>query len=243
MELNDLTENYKNVIKEKERLKQNLQLFIDENKAAALHIKKIEKNLENYQKNAQNIMQDKDYLNEELNKSQKINQDLNDQLLRLKAQLSAAHLQKKNLQDKDKKSLENDINISNENFINALNKQIARLKSDNKNLEIKNKKLSEEKINNLQAIKNLENEVLNMKSSQDMGKVEQNINMNYQMNNLIQDYENQINELTNQVNFLQSENMSLQQNHRSLMSSKMDSREYPRSDIGGDDNPLKPNQL
>jgi chromosome segregation ATPase len=38
MELNDLTENYKNVIKEKERLKQNLQLFIDENKAAALHI-------------------------------------------------------------------------------------------------------------------------------------------------------------------------------------------------------------
>lgn len=39
MELNDLTENYKNVIKEKERLKQNLQLFIDENKAAALHIK------------------------------------------------------------------------------------------------------------------------------------------------------------------------------------------------------------
>ena len=139
MELNDLTENYKNVIKEKERLKQNLQLFIDENKAAALHIKKIEKNLENYQKNAQNIMQDKDYLNEELNKSQKMNQDLNEQLLRLKAQLSAAHLHKKSMEDKDKKNLENDINISNENFINALNKQIARLKSDNKNLlSIKN---------------------------------------------------------------------------------------------------------
>ena len=147
------------------------------------------------------------------------------------------------MEDKDKKSLENDINISNENFINALNKQIARLKSDNKNLELKNKQLSEEKINNLQAIKNLENEVINMQSNRDMNKVEQNINMNYQMNNLLQDYQNQINELTNQVNFLQSENMSLQQNQRSLLSSKMDSREYPRSDMGGDDNSLKPNQL
>ena len=45
MELNDLTENYKNVIKEKERLKQNLQLFIDENKAAAQHIKKNRKQI------------------------------------------------------------------------------------------------------------------------------------------------------------------------------------------------------
>ena len=102
MELNDLTENYKNVIKEKERLKQNLQLFIDENKAAAQHIKKIENKLENYQKNAQNIMQDKDYLVEELNKSNKINQDLNDQLIRLKAQLSAMHIQQKSINDKKK---------------------------------------------------------------------------------------------------------------------------------------------
>ena len=139
--------------------------------------------------------------------------------------------------------MENDINISNENFINALNKQIARLKSDNKNLELKNKQLSEEKINNLQAIKNLENEVINMQSNRDMNKVDQNINMNSQMNNLLQDYQNQINELTNQVNFLQSENMSLQQNQRSLLSSKIDDREYPRSDMGGDDNSLKPNQL
>ena len=82
-----------------------------------------------------------------------------------------------------------------------------------------------------------------MQSNRDMGKVEQNVNMNFQMNNLIQDYENQINELTNQVNFLQSENMSLQQNQRSLLSSKIDNREYPRSDFGGDDNSLKPNQL
>ena len=147
------------------------------------------------------------------------------------------------MEDKDKKNLENDINISNENFINALNKQIARLKSDNKNLESKNKQLNEEKMNNLQAIKNLENELFNIQSNRDMGKVDQNINMNFQMNNLIQDYENQINDLTNQVNYLQTENMSLQQNQRSLLSSKMDSREYPRSDVGGEDNSLKPNQL
>ena len=37
--------------------------------------------------------------------------------------------------------------------------------------------------------------------------------------------------------------MSLQQNQRSLLSSKMDSRDYPRSDMDGDDNSLKPNQL
>ena len=79
-------------------------------------------------------MQDKDYLIEELKKSKKSNQDLNDQLTRLKAQLSAMHIQQKSINNK--KSVENDINISNENFINALNKQIARLKSDNKNLEM-----------------------------------------------------------------------------------------------------------
>ena len=85
--------------------------------------------------------------------------------------------------------------------------------------------------------------IFNMQSNRDMNKVEQNLNMNYQMNNLLQDYQNQINELTNQVNFLQSENMSLQQNQRSLLSSKIDDREYPRSYMGGDDNSLKPNQL
>ena len=89
-----------------------MQLFIDENKAAAQHIKKIKNKLENYQKNAQNIIQDKDYLVEELNKSNKINQDLNDQLIRLKAQLSAMHIQQKSLNDK--KNEDNDINISND---------------------------------------------------------------------------------------------------------------------------------
>ena len=76
-----------------------------------------------------------------------------------------------------------------------------------------------------------------------MAKTEQNLGMNYQMNNLIQEYENQINDLTNQVNLLHSENISLQQNQRSLLSSKIDDREYPRSDFCGDDNSLKPNQL
>ena len=139
--------------------------------------------------------------------------------------------------------MENDINISNENFINALNKQIARLKSDNKNLEVKNRKLTEEKMLNFQSIRNLENEVMNMQSNRDMAKTEQNLGMNYQMNNLIQEYENQINDLTNQVNLLHSENMSLQQNQRSLLSSKIDTKEYPRSEIDGEDNPLKSNQL
>ena len=184
-------------------------------------------------------MQDKDHLAEELNKSNKTIQDLNDQLVLLKTQLSAMHLQQKS--SSDKKSIDNDINISNENFINALNKQIARLKSDNKKLETQNKKLSEEKANNLQAIKNLEQEIMNLQSNQDMNKVEENINMNSQMNTMIQQYKNQINELTNQLNMLHNENMSLQQNQRSMMSSNMDSRGYPRSVANND--PLNPNQL
>ena len=64
-----------------------------------------------------------------------------------------------------KKNEDNDINISNENFINALNKQIARLKSDNKNLEFKNKKLNEENKNNLNEIRNLEQKIINMQSN------------------------------------------------------------------------------
>ena len=112
-----------------------------------------------------------------------------------------------------------------------MNKQIERLKIDNKNLELKNKQLSEEKINNLQAIKKLEHDIINIKSEQQINNVD-DINMN----NVIIQYKNQINELTSQLNNLQSENMSLQQNRRSLTSSQMEnSREYPKS-VGGNDN-------
>ena len=159
--------------------------------------------------------------------------------MRLKAQLSAMHIQQKSLSDK--KNVDNDINISNENFINALNKQIARLKSENNNLEIQNKKLNEEKINNLQSIRNLEQEVINMQSTQEINQLDDNINMNSQMNNMIQQYKKQINDLTSQLNILHNENMSLQQNQRSLMSSNMDSRGHPRSEVN--DTYLQPNQL
>ena len=145
------------------------------------------------------------------------------------------HIQQKNLTEK--KNSDIDINISNENFINALNKQIARLKSDNKNLERQNKKLTEEKEGNIQAIRNLEQKLMNIQSNEDMNRIDNNINMN----NKIQEYKNQINELTSQLNILHNENMSLQQNQRSILSSNMDSRGYPRSEVNNTS--LQPNQL
>ena len=59
--------------------------------------------MENYQKNYQNIIQDKDYLVEKLNKSNKINLDLNGQLIRLKSQLNAIHIQLKSINVKKMK--------------------------------------------------------------------------------------------------------------------------------------------
>ena len=41
IEINELNKNYNSVVKEKEKLQKNLQLFFDENKTAAEHIKKL----------------------------------------------------------------------------------------------------------------------------------------------------------------------------------------------------------
>ena len=87
MELNDLNTNYKNVLLENERLKQNLKIFVDENKAAAQHIKMIESSLMNYQQNAQNVIKEKDSLINQIETLQKYNTQLTDELTRTKATL------------------------------------------------------------------------------------------------------------------------------------------------------------
>ena len=96
-------------------------------------------------------------------------------------------------------------------------------------------------IDNLQTIKYLEQEIMCMKTNNEMNRTDENINMNNQMKNMIQQYKNQINELTSQLNMLHNENMSLQQNQRSMLSSNMDSRGYPRS--AANDTSLQQNQL
>ena len=48
-------------------MKQNLQIFVDENKAAAEHIKKIESNLNNYEINTQKLIRDKNDMEREHN--------------------------------------------------------------------------------------------------------------------------------------------------------------------------------
>ena len=130
MELNDLNENYKNVIKEKERLKHNLQIFIDENKAAAKHIQMIENSLQNYEQNAENLMKEKDSLINQLENAQKYNDKLSDELARTKAQIETLTQNQMSYQQNSK--IDNDININNQTYINALNKQIARLQMEKK---------------------------------------------------------------------------------------------------------------
>ena len=239
MGLNDLNENYRNDIKEKERLKQNLQIFIDENRAAAEHIKKIENNLENYQKNAQNIIQDKDYLVNQLEKSEKKNQELSEQVARYKAQITALNLQNKSIPQ----NIDQSVNISDKNFINALNKQIARLQSDKKNLENQNKILGDEKVKNIETIQSLQMELGNIKNSQEIKNVEGNIMMNSDMSGMIQQYKSQIMDLTNKLNDLHNENVLLQNQRNMMASNSNDNSRYPRSVANNYDSELRANQL
>ena len=225
MELNDLNENYKNVIKEKERLKQNLQIFIDENKAAAKHIKMIENSLQNYEQNAENLMKEKDSLINQLENAQKYNDKLSDELALTKAQIETLTQNQMSYQQNSK--IDNDININNQTYINALNKQIARLQMEKKNLI--------EKLNQNQN-QNLEEIIANERQKNfDSNKIIQQLQdeLNQKMNfegdnaNVLKELQNENNELKSQINLLKNENMILQ-SQKNLVGSN-DSQTFPRS--------------
>jgi chromosome segregation ATPase len=135
LELNDLAENYRNAVQENDRLKKNLQMFVDENRAAAQHIKMIESTLVNYQQNAKNVIKEKDNLVNQIEQLQKYNSKLSDELTRAKAQVDTFSAMQKSY--KQNSRMDGDINKSNENYINTLNKQIAKLQNEKNVLQDK----------------------------------------------------------------------------------------------------------
>lgn len=242
IDLNDMSENYKTVIKENERLKQNLQLFVDENKAAAKHITMLEANLTNYQLNTQTIMKEKEGLVAQLENLERYNSQLTDEITRTKGKVDMMSMSQKCL--KQNSLMEKDININYENYINALNKQIARLENDKKTLQGKlnqseiqlsqgtmnnsydanalGKKyddiIAEERRKALMAnnvIQQLTNE--NKLLKEEKGKKEANANIN-QLKECINELQRKNASLTNELQCLRNENQILL-SQRNLVSS------------------------
>ena len=110
-------------------------MFVDENRAAAQHIKMIESTLVNYQQNAKNVIKEKDNLVNQIEQLQKYNSKLSDELTRAKAQVDMLNAMQMNY--KQNSRMDGDINKSNENYINTLNKQIAKLQNEKNTLQDK----------------------------------------------------------------------------------------------------------
>ena len=102
-------------------------------------------------KQQQNIMKEKDSLINQLENAQKYNDKLSDELALTKAQIETLTQNQMSYQQNSK--IDNDININNQTYINALNKQIARLQMEKKNLI---EKLNQNKNQNLEEIISLE---------------------------------------------------------------------------------------
>ncbi len=161
LDMSELYNSYKEACKENERLKKNLQIFIDENKEAFNHIRNIENNLSNAMNNIQQQIIEKESMIKKIEMMEIFENEQNSEIERLRGKLE----NKISNEDRLKKNLELDqeINLNYENHNLKLQKQIAKLENEKKELE--------------EIIHNLKNQIeylnhLNKKKEFDMNNLE-----------------------------------------------------------------------
>ena len=163
LDMNDLYHNYKEVCKENERLKANLQIFIDENKEAFNYIQNMEKTLTNFQNSINSTQNEKNEFIKKIEILEQYNNQLTEEINRLND----------SLRDKDSKTdyLQMNVHVDKEIAKNyetqqiEYQKQISGLKSEKnqlvdtlnnltKNIEFYKHQSGtlEQKVNNLQTI-------------------------------------------------------------------------------------------
>lgn len=149
LDMSELFNSYKDACKENERLKKNLQIFIDENKEAFNHIRSLENNLSNAMNNIQQAMLEKDGLLKKIEVMEAFESEMGQEIERLREKLES----KISNEDKLKRNIELDqeINLNYENHSLKLQKQIAKLENEKKELEeiINNLKNQIEYLNHL----------------------------------------------------------------------------------------------
>jgi len=161
LDMSELFNSYKEACKENERLKKNLQIFIDENKEAFNHIRNLENNLSNAMNNIQQNIMEKETLVKKIEMMEIFENEQNMEIERLREKLD----NKITSEDKLKRNIELDqeINLNYENHNLKLQKQIAKLESEKKEYE--------------EIINNLKNQIeylnhLNKKQEFDMNNLE-----------------------------------------------------------------------
>ena len=197
-----------------------MQIFVDENKAAAEHIKKIESNLNNYEINTQKLIRDKNDLINKLNESTKKEESLSLEVSQLKEMLDKknSELIKISLLNANNiiniNNNHNNINnsvmmnnnvLSDNEIINLLNQKISRISCDNKTLETKIKMYKDEKKLSQDMVQKLQYEVITLKK-----KMEMKCN-NGCCDDIINQYKQQIFLLNNEINKIKKENLELSQ--------------------------------
>jgi len=161
LDMNDLFNSYKDACKENERLKKNLQIFLDENKQAFNHIRSLESNLSNAMNNIQQSIIEKESLLKKIEMMEAFESELSLEIDRLREKLES----KISTEDKLKRNIELDqeINMNYENHNLKLQKQIVKMENEKKELE--------------EIINNLKNQIdylnhLNKKQEFDMNNLE-----------------------------------------------------------------------
>lgn len=197
LDMSELFNSYKDACKENERLKKNLQIFIDENKEAFNHIRNIESNLSNAMNNIQQGIIEKESLLKKIEMMEVFESELNMEIQRLREKLE----NKISNEDKLKRNLELDqeINLNYENHNLKLLKQISKLENEKKELE--------------EIINNLKNQIeylnhLNKKQEFDMNNLEL----------ILVDERKKLHNLDNLVNKLKDEKEKLTIENNQLIS-------------------------
>lgn len=133
LDTGELFNSYKDVCKENERLKKNLQIFIEENKEAFNHIKNIENNLSSAMNNIQTQIIEKETLSKKIEMMEVYHNEQNLEIERLRERvenkISTEEKLKKNVE------LEQEINMDFENHTLKLQKEIAKLENEKKEYE------------------------------------------------------------------------------------------------------------
>lgn len=133
LDTGELFTSYKEVCKENERLKKNLQIFIEENKEAFNHIKNIEGNLSSAMNNIQKQIIEKETLLKKIEMMEIYHNEQNLEIEKLRERIE----NKKSNEVKLKKNmeLEQEINMDFENHTLKLQKEIAKLENEKKGAE------------------------------------------------------------------------------------------------------------
>lgn len=161
LEFSELFNAFKEAEKENERLKKNLQIFINENKEAFNYIKQLENNLSNSMTTIQQNLIEKDSLLKKLEMMENFEHQQNEEIERLREKLE----NKISNEDKLKRNIELDqeINMNYENHTIQLQRKISELESEIRKYE--------ETINNLNSRIEYLNH-LNKKQEFDMNNLE-----------------------------------------------------------------------